>query len=100
MKNFRVIPTIEREQGIRKLEIWIPEATPSWKNYGTGTASLKVTSHLITKFVSLHAVETAHAEHPKKKNVRKEVFVTLYGDDARLLFEMLKEVFEPSTDVE
>lgn len=62
---------------------------PSWKRYGTGSASLHIQTHDANKYLSFHVTEFSH-----ETRTQRQTFVTLNAADAANLYAWLKEQFE------
>ena len=81
------------ESNVRELEVFDGEHRPSWKVYGKGTASLKISAGLNREWISLVLAENAQPEQSSGRWTTKEAHLTLDHNAARAVYELLHEVF-------
>lgn len=76
--------------GMSDLRVSLHNVTPSWQRYGNGQARLEMTSMRPEggeRWLSITVAETG------EKSTR-EAYITLYGSEARAVYEYLKSKFE------
>ena len=84
--------------GYNEISFRTDNVTPSWKRFGDGSEEIgfrTVVNHPEGgTHISITASETSWAIEPGKRDVVKEVSITLCDEQAHALYEYLKEKFE------
>lgn len=81
----------------RQAEVYQHSSKPSWKRYGDGVSSAKVSAVIGPDgpILEIGVSETALAGLTGKRDVTKDVHFTAYGPGALAIYQALKEAFEP-----
>lgn len=64
---------------------------PSWRKWGTGSATMHVQTHDANKYLAFHITE-----HSQETVIQRQTFITLNAADAAQLYAWMKSHFEPS----
>ena len=80
----------------QKVEVTTRGVSPSWKRFGDGANHISVEAAIAAEGVPcirITASETAYGDNGR--NTTKGVYVSLHGDAALEVYELLRRVFEP-----